>query len=135
MHSSRECTKQLSVKQWSSLLCERKSHMVAAALEIEGQDGMWRLAKDAKRIFEARMSKSLGGGFIISMKNTIVDVQGSEVSLYAVVKHKSGEDEIQRERCRVRNKKKMTVPRTRSLKHAVHVSPSSVDVVVIHRLQ
>jgi hypothetical protein len=99
MKNKEKTLKQLSVKQWSSVLQERKSHMVAAALKIVGQRGMHHLAEDASCIFKTKTSLSLGGGFIIAMKTRTINVDGKEVSLYAEVKERSGEKDIQRERC------------------------------------
>ena len=102
MKNKEKTIRQLSVKQWSMVLQERKYHMVAAALEIVGQGGMQHLAEEASRIFSKRNSFSLGGGFIIAMKSQTIRVGGKEVSLYTEVKERSGEKDIQRERCNKR---------------------------------
>jgi hypothetical protein len=102
MKNKEKTIRQLSVKQWSMVLQERKYHMVAAALKIVGQGGMQHLAEEASRIFSKRNSLSLGGGFIIAMKSQTIRVGGKEVSLYTEVKERSGEKDIQRERCNKR---------------------------------
>ena len=54
---------------WSVVLFEKKDYMVAATLKIVGEWGMHTLALDASRRFARAEAWSLGGCFMLAIKN------------------------------------------------------------------
>jgi hypothetical protein len=89
---------------WAEVLCERKHHMVDATLALVGEERMGRIAVDASRRYGRGEACSLGGCFILAIKEIPLGLK----SLYKVVKDTSGENDIQRRRCNARqqNRKK-----------------------------
>jgi len=89
-----------SVVYWARVLGESKHHMVRATLALVGEEGMRAVAADAERLFSQGAARTLGGGFMLVIKNR---------DLYDAAKLASGEKQLQRERCSRRRRRKQAI--------------------------
>ena len=77
---------------WAGVLFERKDYMVAATLKIVGEWGMYELAVEASRRFARAEAWSLGGCFMLAIKNRW---RGYE-NVYDIAAKNSGAKEFQK---------------------------------------
>jgi len=77
---------------WARVLFEKKDYMVAATLKIVGERGMYELAIEASRRFARAEAWSLGGCFMLAIKNRW---KGHE-NVYNIAVKYSGAKEFQK---------------------------------------
>ena len=98
-----------AARRWADALRERKVHVVAAVLDLVGEEAMRGIATRAAEVHERGEAASLGGAFMRVLK-TIVVVSSSAppetVTLHDAAKRVGGERDVQRERVRRRRRDK-----------------------------
>ena len=77
---------------WAGVLFERKDYMVAATLKIVGEWGMHELAVEASRRFARAEAWSLGGCFMLAIKNRL---RGDD-NVYDIAVKNSGAKTLQK---------------------------------------
>lgn len=100
--------KAVAAARWADRLREKKVHVVAAVLELVGEEGMERIASDARALHERGEARSLGGAFMRVLKTIdVATSQASAESLHDVAKRVGGERDLQRARVRRRRSRTM----------------------------
>lgn len=96
-----------AARRWADALRERKVHVVAAVLDLVGEEAMRGIATRAVEVHEKGEAASLGGAFMRVLK-TIVVVSSSRPAetLHDAAKRVGGERDVQRERVRRRRRDK-----------------------------
>ena len=103
-----------TARRWADALRERKVHVVAAVLDLVGEEAMRGIATRAAEVHERGEAASLGGAFMRVLK-TIVVVASTDSSspsspaaetLHDAAKRVGGERDAQRERVRRRRRNK-----------------------------
>ena len=94
--------------RWAESLRESKVHVVAAVLDLVGEETMKRIASDARVVYERGEARSLGGAFMRVLKTIVVATsQTTTESLHDVAKRVGGERDLQRARVSRRRRRMM----------------------------
>lgn len=108
-----------TARRWADALRERKVHVVAAVLEMVGEDGMRDIATKAAELHAQGEAASLGGAFMCVLKTIVVvtsldstTTATTTETLHDAAKRVGGERDAQRERIRIRNKTRRTISKS-----------------------
>lgn len=108
-----------TARRWADALRERKVHVVAAVLEMVGEDAMRDIATRAAELHARDEAASLGGAFMRVLKTIVVVTSLDSITtatttetLHDAAKRVGGERDAQRERVRIRNKTRRTISKS-----------------------